>query len=152
MVRCLTREIKDEILSFERFINGQTIVIDRSTGRMLSWRAKDKTTYKEYVSNLKTYSAIKVEGLEENKKLTNHFKKYKIKDIHLFYSPKTSYSFGWHSDTVNVVLYVLAGKKRLHIRNKTYTLGPGEFAVIPKNNMHRVFNYKNTWALSIGIT
>lgn len=151
MVRCLTRGIKDEILSFERFVNGQTIVVDRSTGKMLSWKAKDKTTYKEYVNNLKTYSAIKVEGLEEYKKITNLFKNYKIKDIHLFYSPKTSYSFGWHSDSVNVLLYVLKGKKHINIKNKKYILGTGDSILIPKRHIHRVFNYKDTWALSIGI-
>ncbi len=151
MVKCLFKEVKDEIFSFDRFNHGQTIIIDRSGHTMWSWRAKDKLTFKELLLSISKYAAVKVEGLETNKNLVRHFKQYKIKDIHLFYSPRTDYSFGWHNDSVNVILLVIKGKKRIHIKNKTYVLSPGESILIPKRNMHKVFNYKNTWALSIGL-
>jgi mannose-6-phosphate isomerase-like protein (cupin superfamily) len=45
---------------------------------------------------------------------------------------------------------VIKGKKRVYIKNKIHTLRAGQGVIIPKGNMHRVFNSKNTWALSVG--
>lgn len=151
MVRGLLKEVKDEIISYDRYANGQTIIVDRTGHTMWSWRAKDKSSYKDFVDQIKQYAAVKIEGLEANKNLLKHFKNYKIRDIHLFYSPRTDYSFGWHNDSVNVILYVIRGKKRVSIKNKRYILRTGDRILIPKGYMHKVFNYKNTWALSIGL-
>jgi len=118
---------------------------------MLSWYANQKLSYSQYVDSISKYSAIKVEGLEKNPHIKKYFSKHKIKDIHLFYSPKTDYSFGWHHDTTNVMLYVIRGHKRVQIKNKTYVLKSGDSVAIPKGHKHRVFNQKDTWAISIGL-
>jgi mannose-6-phosphate isomerase-like protein (cupin superfamily) len=52
---------------------------------------------------------------------------------------------------VPVYLYVLKGSKRVSIQNKTFIVKAGQGVLIPKGHKHRVFNYKNTWALSIGL-
>lgn len=151
MVKKLFAKVKDEILSFDHYVTGQTVIIDRTGHAMLSWRANEKLTYKEFINSIQKYAAIKIEGLEKDKRLIRYFKNYKIKDIHLFYSPRTDYSFGWHNDSVNVVLFVLKGRKRIQIKNRTYLLTPGNCVFIPKGHKHRVFNCKDTWALSIGL-
>jgi mannose-6-phosphate isomerase-like protein (cupin superfamily) len=150
--RKIYKIVKDEIISFERYISGQLLALDRSTlSGFISLNAKEKFTYSEWGKNINSFTVVKVEGLEDNKNICKHFKKFKIKDVHLFNSIKTDYSFGWHHDTVNVYLYVLKGKKRVSIKNKTYTVKAGQGILIPKGHKHRVFNYKNTWALSIGL-
>ena len=150
--RKLYKIVKDEIISFDRFSSGQLLALDRSIlSGFLSWNAKEKFTYSEWVKSLNTFTVVKVEGLEDNKNLCKYFRKIKIKDIHLFHSIKTDYSFGWHQDSVNVYLYVIKGKKRVSIKNKNFIVKAGEGILIPKGHRHRVFNYKNTWALSIGM-
>ena len=148
----LLKIVKDEIISFDRFSSGQLLALDRNVATgFMSWNANQKFTYTEWVESIKSFTVIKVEGLEDNKVLRNTFSQYNIKDIHLFNSIKTDYSFGWHHDTTNVYLYVLKGKKRVSIRNKTVVVTAGEGIFIPKGHKHRVFNNKDTWALSIGI-
>ena len=144
--------LKKETISSNRYAFGQLTALDRNPVKsgFKSWIANQKFTYVEWLKNIKSFTVIKVEGLEDNKTLCKIFKQFKIKDIHLFNSIKTDYSFGWHHDTVNVYLYVLEGKKRVSIRNKTYIVNAGQGIVIPKGYKHRVYNYKNNWALSIG--
>jgi mannose-6-phosphate isomerase-like protein (cupin superfamily) len=150
--RILYKIVKDEIVSFDRYISGQLLALDRSAlSGFISWNAKEKFSYTDWVQKINSFTVVKVEGLEDNKNICKYFRKFKIKDIHLFNSIKTDYSFGWHHDTVNVYLYVLKGKKRVSIKNKTVVLNAGQGILIPKGNKHRVFNYKNTWALSIGL-
>ncbi len=150
--RKLYKIVKDEIISFDRFSSEQLLALDRSIlSGFISWNAKEKFSYTEWVKNINSFTVVKVEGLEDNKHICKYFRKFKIKDIHLFHSVKTDYSFGWHHDTVNVYLYVLKGKKRISIKNKTFIVRAGEGILIPKGHKHRVFNYKNTWALSIGM-
>jgi mannose-6-phosphate isomerase-like protein (cupin superfamily) len=152
MNRILYKIVKDEIVSFDRYISGQLLALDRSVlSGFISWNAKEKFSYTDWVQKINSFTVVKVEGLEDNKNICKYFRKFKIKDIHLFNSIKTDYSFGWHHDTVNVYLYVLKGKKRVSIKNKTVVLNAGQGILIPKGNKHRVFNYKNTWALSIGL-
>jgi mannose-6-phosphate isomerase-like protein (cupin superfamily) len=150
--RKLYKIVKDEIISFDRFSSGQLLALDRSIlSGFLSWNAKEKFSYTEWVKNINSFTVVKVEGLEDNTNICKYFRKFKIKDIHLFNSIKTDYSFGWHCDPVNVYLYVLKGKKRVSIKNKTFIVKAGQGILIPKGHKHRVFNYKNTWALSIGM-
>jgi ribosomal protein L16 Arg81 hydroxylase len=151
VVKNLYKTLKEEIISFERFDNNEIVVIDRTGHTMWSWYANQKLSYTQYVSSIKNYSAIKVEGLEKNQNIKKFFGKLKIKDIHLFYSPKTDYSFGWHHDTTNVMLYVIKGRKRVQIKNKIYILKSGDCVSIPKGHKHRVFNQRDTWAISIGL-
>jgi mannose-6-phosphate isomerase-like protein (cupin superfamily) len=150
--RRLLKLVKDEIISFDRFSAGQLLALDRNgaTGFM-SWNANQKFTYTEWVQKINSFTVIKVEGLEDSKVLQKTFSQFNVKDIHLFNSIKTDYSFGWHHDTTNVYLYVLKGKKRVSIRNKIVVVTAGEGIFIPKGHKHRVFNNKDTWALSIGI-
>ncbi len=151
-VNDLYKIVKDEIISFDRFSEGQLLALDRKiSSGFLSLNAREKFTYTQWVELVNTFTVIKVEGLEDNKHILKFFKKFKIKDIHLFASIKTDYSFGWHHDTVNVYLYVLKGKKRVSIKNKTFIVRAGQGIFIPKGHRHRVFNYKNTWALSVGL-
>jgi mannose-6-phosphate isomerase-like protein (cupin superfamily) len=149
----LLKLIKNEIISFDRYIAGQLIALDRNGVKsgFISLIANKNFSYTEWVNNLNSFTVIKVEGLEDNKIIRDKFKKFKIKDIHLFNSIKTDYSFGWHHDTLNVYLYVLKGKKRVSIRNKTCIVTAGQGVFIPKGHKHRVYNYKDTWALSIGL-
>lgn len=146
----LFKEIKDEIISFDRYTNRNLVGIQRNHNRVISWYANDRLTYGEWVNNLPNLASVKVEGLENNKKLIDYFKSFKVKDIHLFYNPRTSYSFNWHKDTVDVFLYVVRGSKIVKIKNKTYTLFPGNGVIIPKGHIHKVLSKRDTWALSIG--
>lgn len=148
----LLRLVKDEISSYDRYNNNQLLALDRSVATgFVSWQASEQFTFSEWIEKIETFTVIKVEGLEDNKKLIKVLRPLNIKDIHLFNSIKTDYSFGWHHDTTDVYLFVLKGKKRISIRNKTYFLNSGEGILIPKGHKHRVFNYKDTWALSIGL-
>jgi ribosomal protein L16 Arg81 hydroxylase len=145
----LFKEIKDEIVSFERYQNRQLIAIERFN-TAISWHANDKLTYGEWLSNLQAFSSVKVEGLEDNKKLVKYFSDIKIKDIHLFYNPKTSYSFNWHYDCEDVYLFVVKGFKIVKVKNKTHRLTAGQGVRIPKGHLHKVLSKKGTWALSVG--
>lgn len=148
----LLRLVKDEIVSFTRYNEGQLIALDRNhKSKFRTWNAKEKFSYIQWVDLVNSFTAVKVEGLEDNQFLMRCFKKLNIKDIHLFHSFRTDYSFGWHHDTIDVYLYVLKGKKRINIKNKTLTLYSGQGIFIPKGYKHKVFNYKNTWALSLGL-
>lgn len=143
--------LRDEIISFDRYNSGQLIALDRNVkSGFLSLIANKKFSYTEWVKNINSFTVVKVEGLEDNPTIRRAFKQFKIKDIHLFNSIKTDYSFGWHHDVVNVYLHVLKGKKRVSIRNKTHIISAGQGIVIPKGYKHRVHNYKDTWALSVG--
>jgi mannose-6-phosphate isomerase-like protein (cupin superfamily) len=136
------RILKDEILSFDKYTEQQIRVIEH--GR--DWAVKDKLTFGQWVNNYKKFPAIKLEGLEKTLRCS-----LPLNDIHLFYSKKAGYSFKWHKDSVDVILYVIKGSKRVSIKNRSYLIKAGQYVKIPKRNMHRVFSTANTWALSIGL-
>ncbi len=144
----LLQKIKLEPISYDRYNSGELKVIGFPGFKNIDCVVKEKLSYSEWISTKDVYPTIKVEGLE--KTIKKEFKKFKKRDIHLFVTQKSSYSFKWHSDDVNVYLYVLKGYKRLQIKNKTYILHAGQGAYIPKGHLHRAFSRKNTWALSIG--
>ena len=106
-------------------------------------------SYSDWINSYKDFNGIKVEGLETTN-LPKHFKSIKVKNIHLFLNQKSGFSFKWHSDDLNVFLYVVKGYKRVYIKNKMFKLQAGEGVYIPKHTLHKVFSDKNTWALSIG--
>ena len=147
----LFKEIKNEIISFERYQQRQLIAIERINNRSISWHADDKLTYGDWVHSLQSFASVKVEGLEDNAKLVKYFSDKRIKDIHLFHNPKTSYSFNWHYDTEHVFLYVVKGFKIVRIKNKIHHLHSGQGIEIPKGHLHKVLSKKDTWALSIGV-
>ena len=151
MSKKIYKLIKDEIFNFDKFVSSKIIFIDRTSGSILDHRANSKFSYDCWINKAKTCTTIKVEGLESNKKLLKYFSKYQIRDIHLFFSPKSSYSFGWHKDNVTVFLYVIKGKKIVNLKSKKHVLREGQGVIIPRGHLHKVFSDKNTWALSLGL-
>ncbi len=136
----LYQKIKKEIISYDRYISGELKVIGYPGFAKTDCVVKDKLSYAQWLENHQCYSTIKVEGLAIEK----------FTDVHLFVNTRSSYSFKWHKDSVNVYLYVIKGQKRLQVKNKTYLLTAGQGAFIPKGQLHRAFSKKDTWALSIG--
>ncbi len=141
--------VKHEVISYDRFTSGELKVIGLAGYERTDCIVKDKFSYAEWVNCYKKYNTIKVEGIEKTSNIKKAFK-LPVSDIHLFVAQRTSYSFKWHYDDVNVFLFVLRGQKRLQVRNRTYILNPRQGAVIPKRHLHRAFSRKGTWALSIG--
>lgn len=150
MVNDIYSLVKDEILSFDKYVNDELKAIGFPEYPFSDAVVSTQVSFAEWVSIQPTIPVVKVEGIEKIFKVRNHFKNLKVADIHLFVSQKTRYSFKWHKDTVNVYLYVIKGKKRVYIKNKIHTLKAGQGVIIPKGHLHRVFNSKNTWALSVG--
>lgn len=147
--RKLYQLVRNEVESYERYSSGDLRVIGLPGFDHLDCIVKDKLSYADWCILHNTYSVTKVEGIEKNLKVFRAFR-LKVTDIHLFVANRSNYSFKWHTDKINVCLYVLQGTKRLQIRNKTFLLRAGQWAIIPKGHLHRAFNCKNTWALSIG--
>jgi mannose-6-phosphate isomerase-like protein (cupin superfamily) len=111
---------------------------------------QDFFTYGQWLEHYHNYPVIKVEGIEQLALVREQFKRVNPKSIHLFVNQKFGYSFNWHRDNVNVLLYVLSGKKTLHLENRVFDIFPGQYAVIPRGQSHRVSSTANTWALSVG--
>lgn len=138
--RKLYQIVKDEIISLDRYTAGELKVIGLPGFLNTDCIVKDKFSYSNWMEKYQQYSTIKVEGLVVEQ----------FTDVHLFVNTKTSYSFKWHTDNVDVFLYVIKGHKKLQVKNKTYLLSAGQGALIPKGHLHRAFSKKDTWALSIG--
>ena len=145
--RNLLRILQSEVVSYERYNAGELKVIGFPGYVTADCVVKDKMSYIRWLTDMHQYKTIKVEGLEES--VAKYFK-IKSQDIHLFVNQKSAYSFNWHRDDLNVFLYVVKGYKRLQVRNKSYQLTAGQYAVIPKRHLHRAFSSKDTWALSVG--
>lgn len=136
----LLQLVRNETISYDRYTAGELKVIGFPGFANTDCIVKDKLSYAEWLETYHKYPTIKVEGLCVEK----------FKDVHLFVNTRSAYSFKWHTDTVNVYLYVIKGQKRLQVKNKTYLLQAGQGAFIPKGHLHRAFSKKDTWALSIG--
>lgn len=141
--------VKHEVISYDRYVSGELKVIGLPDFKNTDCVVNEKFSYPEWVEHFDKYTVSKVEGIESIPFIKNYFQ-FPVSDIHLFVSNKTSYSFKWHYDDVNVFLFVLKGQKRLQVRSKTYVLNPGQGALIPKRYLHRAFSRKGTWALSVG--
>jgi mannose-6-phosphate isomerase-like protein (cupin superfamily) len=140
--------LKKEMFSYEKYFSKELKVIGFPGLLNKDCIVKDKLTYNSWIETAHTYPVIKIEGIPF--KYVKHINS-QIIDIHAFISQKSSISFNWHTDDVNVYLYVLKGKKIVQIKNKTYILTKNQSCIIPKKYIHRVFSKKNTWALSIAI-
>ena len=138
---------RDQIISYDRYQTGELKVIGLPGLLHTDTIVRTKFSYADWVNNHSKYSVIKVEGLET---MIDTFRQFNPRDIHLFVSNKTSFSFKWHKDDVNVFLYVIKGYKKLQVKSKTYFLTAGQGALIPKGHLHRAFSKKGTWALSVG--
>lgn len=142
--------LKSQITDFDNYEQGLTKVIGYPGYRAKDCVVKNSIGYVEWISTYQQYPSIKVEGLESNFILKEKFNQFDPIDIHLFVSQKSSYSFNWHTDSLNVFLYVVKGYKKLYLRNKIYDIFPGRGVLIPKGHLHRAFSRRDTWALSIG--
>ena len=142
--------VKDQIIEYERYEAGQLKVIGLPPNLRKDSIVNEKFSFLEWLEQYRQYPAIKVEGLEDIKRLRSAFSSLKPKDIHMFVSQRTSYSFKWHTDDLNVYLYVIAGEKRVEIKNRVHVVRAGNGVFIPKGHLHRVLSKRDTWALSVG--
>jgi mannose-6-phosphate isomerase-like protein (cupin superfamily) len=141
--RRLLSLVKPFIFDYARYESGELKIIGHPSIGPKDVAVCDCMSYGKWIETYYQYPIIKVEGLERVLDLNS-------KSIHLFCNQKTSFSFKWHTDDVDVDLMVLSGNKRLEIKNKKLTLRRGQTARIPKGHLHRAFSSKGTWALSIG--
>lgn len=145
----LYRLLVNEVTSYDRYQSGELKVIGLPGFEHTDCIVKEKLSYAEWIASCKKYAVTKVEGIEKTATIKKQFR-LPTKDIHLFVANKTSYSFKWHTDNINVFLFVVKGKKRIQIKNKTHILRPGQGVIIPKGSLHKAFSQKSTWALSVG--
>ncbi len=145
--RNLLKLLRKEVTSYQRYESGELKVIGLPGHTSTDCVVKDKMSYALWVNTHRIYPTVKVEGLES---VASKYFKIRARNIHLFVNQKSAYSFKWHSDDINVFLYVIKGCKKLQIKNKTYWLNTGQGAYIPKGYLHRAFSLNNTWALSVG--
>ena len=146
-----------EIVSYDNYVNGLTYVISqhRVGAREFygSVSANALYTYHEYLHNLKSFNAIQINNVDKtyqiNSFLKKNFKFKKFLNCSIFFNSTTNYSLMKHKDNYDVYLYVLKGKKKVQIQNKKRTLIQKQGIKIQKNFSHKVFNQKNTLALSI---
>jgi hypothetical protein len=146
-----------EIVSYDNFVNGVTYVIGqhRVGAREFygSVSANALYTYHEYLHKLRSFNAIQINNVDKNYHINSLLKKNlkfkKFLNCSIFFNSTASYSLMKHKDNYNVYLYVLKGKKKVQIQNKKRTLIQKQGIKIQKNFSHKVFNQKNTFALSI---
>ena len=146
----LSKLLHTELTNFNRYSSNQISVLGYKTYARTDTLVKDVMSFSEWVFLNKTFPTVKIEGLEDQKYLLRRFKSVKIKNIHLFLNQKTGVSFKWHKDNINVILYVVSGKKIVYVKNKQVVLLPGQHVIIPKGHMHKVFSVAGTLALSVG--
>jgi mannose-6-phosphate isomerase-like protein (cupin superfamily) len=146
--RRLLKILQKEVISYQRYESGELKVIGLPGHVSTDCVVKDKMSYAQWVNTYRMYATVKVEGLES---VASKYFKIRTRNIHLFVNQESAYSFKWHKDDTNVVLYVIKGRKKLQIKNKTYWLDAGQLAYIPKGYLHRAYSHKDTWALSVGL-
>jgi mannose-6-phosphate isomerase-like protein (cupin superfamily) len=150
LIKTASKLLADQLLDYAKYEQGLIKVIGHPDYKHSDCTVKDFFTFSEWIEQHEQYPVIKVEGLETNTIVRSQFERIKFKNIHLFVNQKFGYSFNWHKDDVNVLLYVIKGRKTVYIRNKTVVLHPGQHVIIPKGHLHRVSSVQNTWALSVG--
>jgi mannose-6-phosphate isomerase-like protein (cupin superfamily) len=142
--------LKEQLINYQRYEAGQIKMIGHPEYRHSDCRANDFHSYTEWLNCYPDYPVVKVEGIETLDQIKKQFNKFPIQNIHLFVSQQYGFSFKWHSDNVNVFLYVVKGQKLLQVRNKTYIINPRQGIIIPKGHLHRARSRAETWALSVG--
>lgn len=141
---------KDLLVDYNRFENNDIRVIGYPGYLHADCLVNTKFDYLTWIRDYKNYSAVKVEGLETIDAIKSKFKKFTVKNIHLFVAQKFGYSFNWHRDNLNVFLYVIKGRKTVFLRDRKIILNPGQGVIIPKHHTHKVYSRADTWALSVG--
>jgi mannose-6-phosphate isomerase-like protein (cupin superfamily) len=142
--------LKDSYLDFNRYSTGQLKIIGYDQYQNSDTVVKNIMSYREWLETCNSYPTIKVEGLEELDELKSKFSSINIKNVHLFITQFSGYSFDWHCDDVEVFLYVIKGKKQVMFSDAEVILEKGSGITIPLGVSHKVYSEANTWALSIG--
>jgi len=154
LTKVLLKNIHNNTLDYNSFITGNLMMLKKHPVRgALDFKAVDVMSYSEWILNLNSFQTVKIEGFESNKYLRAAIKPIleQVKDVHVFKTNQTGFSFKWHKDDVDVKLLVLKGTKTIYIRGAKYILKAGQYVDIPKGHLHRAFSLKNTIALSIGM-
>lgn len=146
----LLQLLRQQILDYDNYNQDLINIIGYPGYPHTDCKVKDIVSFSEWISSYQTYPVIKIEGIEKLDPVKRHFNNISVKNIHLFINQKFGYSFNWHRDNINVLLYVLSGKKTLYIRDKVFEIYPKQYAIIPKGHLHKVRSIDNTWALSVG--
>lgn len=142
----MMNNLKSEVLSYDRYADYQIQIIDESGNDHF---AKDLLSYDKWINVWQNYPNIKVEGLDDQNYHENLIDK-RVNSNHLFVNNKGGFSFKKHKDDTNVYLYVVKGKKYVHMNDDVITVSTGEGIHIPKGTYHKVDSEPDTWALSIG--
>ena len=132
--------LNDAVTSYVLYESGASKFIENHKDSI----AKDSLSYSEWIIMYESFPTVKVDGLE--KILPIH-----SDTVHLFINNKPTYSFDWHTDDVDVFLYVVKGKKTVYIETEVHEVIEGNGIKIPKGHLHKVYSEKDTWALSIQI-
>ncbi|MCY1272367.1 hypothetical protein D9M68_17600 [compost metagenome] len=102
---------------------------------------------------------IKVEGIERlnkvlfdtSRKLAEYFRHTGPVTCHLFLSPEGSLSFPMHTDTDDVVIYMVKGRKVFEGEHGNLDVMTGESIFIPRGVKHRAVNTNESVMLSFGL-
>ena len=132
--------LKDAVVSYDHYETGNAKYIQEHKDSIV----KDVMSYAQWVTMYHSMSVIKIDGLEQQLPIN-------ADTIHLFVNNEANYSFDWHKDEVDVFLYVVKGKKKVHTEHDIIELSKGEGVHIPKGSMHKVYSDADTWALSIQV-
>jgi len=143
----MMNNLYNEVTSYDRFVDYQIQIIDKDGNDHF---AKDLVNFDKWISVWQSYPNIKIEGLDDRNYHTQINFDKRINSNHLFINNKGGFSFQKHKDDTNVYLYVVKGKKLVHMNDDIITVTEGQGIHIPEGTYHKVDSVKDTWALSIG--
>ena len=143
----MMNNLYNEVTSYDRFVDYQIQIIDKDGNDHF---AKDLVNFDKWISVWQSYPNIKIEGLDDRNYHTQINFDKRINSNHLFINNKGGFSFKKHKDDTNVYLYVVKGKKLVHMNDDIITVTEGQGIHIPEGTYHKVDSVKDTWALSIG--
>lgn len=142
--------LEDVLFDFEAYQEGHIKIIGYQEYTNSDTTVKDVMSYKDWIETHKDYPVLKIEGLEKIDAIKEYFSTIGIKNIHLFVSQQDGHSFDWHTDDVDVYLFVVKGEKTVYFEDKEVLLKANKGVIIDKGKSHKVYSKKDTWALSIG--
>ena len=143
----MMNNLYNEVTSYDRFVDYQIQIIDKEGNDHF---AKDLVNFDKWINVWQSYPNIKIEGLDDRNYHTQINFDKRININHLFINNKGGFSFQKHKDDTNVYLYVVKGKKLVHMNDDIITVTEGQGIHIPEGTYHKVDSVKDTWALSIG--
>jgi mannose-6-phosphate isomerase-like protein (cupin superfamily) len=112
----------------------------------------------EYFEHSQT-KPIKVEGIERlsellystSLRLGRHFNHTGPVSCHMFISPAQSLSFPMHSDTDDVIIYMVSGRKVYEGVDGSLEVRAGDSIYIPRGTLHCAVNTDDSVMLSFGL-